>query len=44
MNDFSKPSISLLIRLNVLSPWVVRNGIKTTSFFIIREEFMKKVH
>ena len=37
LNDFAKPSVSLLIKLNVLSPWLVRNGIKTTSFFAIRE-------
>ena len=37
LNEFAKPSITLLIKLGLLSPWYVKNGIKSTSFFLIRE-------
>ena len=33
----------MLVRLNLVSPWIVKNGIKSTSFFLIREEFNKKI-
>lgn len=29
--------------MNLVSPWMTKNGIKSTSFFAIREEFNQKV-
>ena len=43
LDHFAKPSLSMLVRLNLISPWIVKNGIKSTSFFLIREEFNKKL-
>ena len=43
MEEFAKPSLSLLLRLGLVSPWLVKNGIRSTSFFAIREDFLKKV-
>jgi hypothetical protein len=33
----------MLLRLHLVSPWLLKNGIKSTSFFAVREEFVNKV-
>ena len=37
------PSAGLLVKLKLVSPWLFSSGIKTISFFLVREEFQKNI-
>lgn len=43
LDKFAMPSINNLVRMRLAEPWMVRNGLASVSFFLLREKFNENI-
>lgn len=43
LDKFAMPSINNLVRMKLVEPWMVRSGLASISFFLLREKFNENI-